>query len=1088
MPDTKLEKNGSFVIHDYNASRPWASFFPGIAGLFGIPLWVFYVNRGQCIVSCGIRTKDEAIMEFLPANKAYQLVSTQGFRTFIKIKEKGKNIFYEPFASGETLKDPRIKNRMVITPYELNLVEENTRLGLRVGVSYFSIPHEPFAAMAREVTIENTSRGPKTIELMDGLCVLVPYGINNFFLKEMSRTIEAWMTVENISSGLPLYKLTTDPRDTAQVSFVKGAHFYTSFRNGAGQSSSKIIADPAFIFGPVTDFTYPLRFCEAKSFVYPKTQIAKNKTPCAFTFLQNRLPKGGSMKLYSLIGHVFDAADTKKLGIDRLDEPFMTAKKKENRALIESIMDRVFTASGSSAFDLYARQTYLDNVMRGGLPFSFSLDGRKKSIYVFSRKHGDLERDYNRFQVCATYFSEGEGNYRDINQNRRMDVFFNPLLGEKNVEDFMNLLQLDGYNPLVFKGEKFTLDPAVFAKSPLAKFFRPNDIKKVSHILSRPFVLGEILRCFEENKISLSCTLEEFVRVLLNTARSAAEAVFGEGYWSDHWAYNTDLLESFYALYPDRFRELLLEKSDFTYYDTHVFVKSRPERYCVSHGEVRQYHSLGTDDEKNALIQKRAGDKNKVRCAFGEGAVLKTTLIDKIVCLIVNKTATLDPYGTGIEMEADKPDWYDALNGLPGLLGSSISQTFELKRLIVFLKKVLSEWHSAENHPVALLREVHDFLGEIKALLESDLTPFDFWDKSNSAKESYRSKTKRGVSGDFKKISLSELKAFFDLICEKLDAGIAASRDPKSGSYCTYFYYKVTKHDSLVNKSNKHVIVPSEFQQKRLPLFLEGFVHALRTEHAKAKGIHRAVRKSPLWDKKLKMYKVNASLEQESFELGRAKAFTPGWLENESIWLHMEYKYLLELLKNRLYDEFYDDFFHALVPFQEPRRYGRSILENSSFIVSSSHPDPGLHGAGFVARLSGSTAEFIHMWLLMNIGDAPFFLDDSGKLCLRFRPALSAKLFTKSSFKKGFYENLKEDKEISVGPGTYTFLFLNATFVTYVNPKKKDTFGPRGVRPKRLSLFDANGPVAEIEGEVLKFPYAGQVREGKISRIEVLLG
>lgn len=53
------------------------------------------------------------------------------------------------------------------------------------------------------------------------------------------------------------------------------------------------------------------------------------------------------------------------------------------------------------------------------------------------------------------------------------------------------------------------------------------------------------------------------------------------------------------------------------------------------------------------------------------------------------------------------------------------------------------------------------------------------------------------------------------------------------------------------------------------------------------------------------MYKVNGSLEQASYELGRACAFTPGWLENESVWLHREYKYLLELLRSGMYGEFF---------------------------------------------------------------------------------------------------------------------------------------------------------------------------------------
>ncbi|MCM8779982.1 MAG: hypothetical protein NC914_02400, partial [Candidatus Omnitrophica bacterium] len=91
------EKEREFVIENYNFAKPFSNFLPGIAGLWGIPMWVFYVNRGQGIISCGTQDKDHSIMEFLPANKAYQLCSTHGFRTFIKIKKDKGYIYYEPF-------------------------------------------------------------------------------------------------------------------------------------------------------------------------------------------------------------------------------------------------------------------------------------------------------------------------------------------------------------------------------------------------------------------------------------------------------------------------------------------------------------------------------------------------------------------------------------------------------------------------------------------------------------------------------------------------------------------------------------------------------------------------------------------------------------------------------------------------------------------------------------------------------------------------------------------------------------------------------------------------------------------------------
>ncbi len=52
-----LNESGEFIINDYNSTKLFSSFFPGVAGKNGIPMWVFYVNRGQCIASFGIESK-----------------------------------------------------------------------------------------------------------------------------------------------------------------------------------------------------------------------------------------------------------------------------------------------------------------------------------------------------------------------------------------------------------------------------------------------------------------------------------------------------------------------------------------------------------------------------------------------------------------------------------------------------------------------------------------------------------------------------------------------------------------------------------------------------------------------------------------------------------------------------------------------------------------------------------------------------------------------------------------------------------------------------------------------------------------------
>ena len=121
-----------------------------------------------------------------------------------------------------------------------------------------------------------------------------------------------------------------------------------------------------------------------------------------------------------------------------------------------------------------------------------------------------------------------------------------------------------------------------------------------------------------------------------------------------------------------------------------------------------------------------------------------------------------------------------------------------------------------------------------------------------------------------------------------------------------------------------------------------------------------------------------------------------------------------------------------MVPFLDPVKYGRSILQNSSFMASSAHEDKNLHGQGFVARLSGSTAELLHIWLVMNMGLKPFALDNHGALTLSFDPLLPSWLFTNKA--QGKFQ-----------VGTYSFKLFAKIMVTYHNPKLKDTFGSQGV-------------------------------------------
>lgn len=1076
-----INGDNEFVIEDYNSIAPFSNFLPGIAGLFGIPMWVFYVNRGQAVCSCGIQGKDNPIMEFMPANRAYQLTTLQGFRTFIKISNKNHTIFYEPFQPHSKYRFKSVTEKMYISGAELRIQEINRDLGIEINVGYFTIPNEPFAALCRIVDIKNISKKDFNIEVLDGTPIIMPYGINNFFAQKMRRTIEAWMIVENLENNAPFYRLKVDARDTSEVKVIKEGNFYfTSVFNAGAEIKPKVIADSNVIFNEVNDFSYPVNFVNTKPFKVPKVQIKESKLPCAMAFADAKLKKEASLRFNSIIGHMDSKEKLNSFLAVFRKQHFLTAKQEENKHIIAKVEDNIFTVSNDKRYDMYCGQTFLDNVLRGGLPIVYQ-NHAKNVFYVYLRKHGDLERDYNRFSIEPAYFSQGDGNFRDINQNRRSDVLFNPNIGDFNIFYFYNLIQADGFNPLVLKGLRFKIKKPEFIMDIIKDKVADKDYEKVISLLSGQFTPGELFMKIERNRIKIIPGWDEFLAVILKNSSSICDAEHCEGYWIDHWTYNMDLVESFLKAYPEKLKEVLLDKKEITFYDNMVFVKPRSRRYLLlKDGVVRQYHSLEKDSKKEHLIKKREIEPHTARAGNGEGDIYKTTLLGKMLCIIANKTASFDAFGVGIEMEADKPGWCDSLNGLPGLCGSSLPEVFELKRQVQFIIDSLNILKLGEGFNIDLAEEIYDFLKNIEMLLTEGRNDFYFWDKGNEFKEAYRDKVRYGFSGREKSMNVRELEKMMQLFLEKIDKAVQKAYIPSKKAYATYFINEICEYELLGHTDpgkNLPFVKPLKFKSSRLPLFLEGNVRAMKTEkeYKKAKALYTAVRKSALYDKKLKMYKVNEPLGNISKEIGRSSIFTPGWLENESIWLHMEYKYLLELLKTGLYEEFFEEFRDTLIPFQKPERYGRSILENSSFICSSAFPDTKLHGKGFVARLSGSTAELLNIWLLMNAGMKPFFIDEDNQLNLKFEPVLPAWLFTKKP-ERGFPKNI------------FAFRFLGTILVVYHNPKMKDTAGKDAVRPVSIVIEYPDGKKIDITSGIIPPPCSEDIRSRKVSRIDIRLG
>lgn len=1036
----KNNHKNEFLIRDYQRKPPFSSFLPGIASPMGIPVWVYYNNRGQGVCSFGAQDKNHAIQEFCPAHMAYQNNARTGFRTFLKI-------------DGAYLEALKGQADMQISSAEL-VVSGNTG-GMDVSAVYFGVPGERAGMLARILTVENHTSQAHELEVLDGLPAVVPFGINNDCLKNMTQLSKAWMQVEQLETGRPCFCVRASMEDSAQVTQVHGGNFaFGMTENGKNLAP---IVQPELIFGEDTSLECPEGFLHSNiDELLRIEQVTENEFPCCFFPEQRVLLPGEYLQICSLFGQTEEKSTIDKLTGHIRTPSWFQEKREEASRLVEELTDVVDTRTSDSVFDSYCRQTYLDNLLRGGTPVFFRDGEKQMPFYLYSRKHGDPEREYNAFSLGNEYYAQGNGNFRDVCQNRRCDVFFHPQLQDFGIRMFFELIQSDGYNPLVLTYSTFHMEQA---EAGIAVSMLPESERETAlALLTGEFTPGRLAMFAQDCGLERDA-IADFLNQCVSHAICDPNADFTEGYWSDHWTYLQDLVDQYLAVYPEKKQTLLFGARDLRWYETRTFVNPRCKRYEQTDHGLRQYHALD-DTHKKATVK-------WMQTAAGKTAY--SSLAEKMVVLCTLKAATIDAAGMGIEMEGGKPGWYDALNGLPGLLGSSMAETCELVRTLRFLIQVL------QGQPGELIfyEEMAQLIGQVKGVYLEAETPYARWDGVNRVKEAYREITKNGVAGACRALRCSDLADALAVFEKTLQEGITEAVRQGGGICPTYFSYEAEKIRQVPGG-----ILPGKLTPQVFPLFLEGPVHWLKlgqiaggsddlqvTGKQKAEMV-RQIRESDLYDRKLQMYKVNASLQGVSYEAGRALAFTPGWLENESVWLHMEYKYLLELLRSGLYTQFEEAFLKAAVPFLDPEVYGRSTLENVSFLASSANPNPAVHGRGFVARLSGSTAEFTEIWKLMFFGGQNFTCDRDGTLRLTFKPYLPAWLIPES--------------------GEVSAVFLGKTRVTY-HTDSKESIVPGHSEAVMHELIDTAGKVFVCEGNSVTGELAHQVRDGRFSEIHIEL-
>lgn len=1033
-------KNHRFVIDNYLNKSPFSNFLPGVAGKMGIPLWAFYVNRGQGICGFGLENKSRPIMEFFPANKAYQAVGQVGFRTFLKVNHH----YYEPFRPNS-----KQHNHLAIERAAFSIEEVNEDLGVKISVTYFGLPNEAIGALVRKVTIENIGKCTIDVEGLDGLTELLPSGISNADFKAVSNLLVSWMDVEELANHFAFYKLRSSTGDSSEVKTAKDGNFLVGY---VDKQVTTPIVDQDLIFGQDNLKLTAAYFDKHHiSDICRQKQVTVNKIPAGFLPFAKKLKEGEHITIETMIGHTYSRDFLVKF-IDQIDQDtYFEEKLNEAKAVIDEMVADVETDTAYDIFDDFIKQSYLDNFLRGGYPYAIG-----DSVYhLYSRRHGDLERDYNFFSLAPEFYSQGGGNFRDVCQNRRLDSFIHRDVKAHNIKHFASLIQLDGYNPLTVNGLYFIIDDETLCQQLVETHFIDAN-KELIPFLNRSFTPGGLVNYVFREGIIAKTEATVYLNAIISQARIIYESAFGEGYWSDHFTYLLDIIESYEAIYPDQMDKLLYHDKDILSFESPVTVLPRTEKAVLTKdGKIRQYGSLlHFDKDKISTLNLNVNGSNWVQFRRRD---YKTNLFTKLLILVLNKHSQLDMDGLGIEMEAEKPGWNDAMNGLPGLFGSGVSETIELKRIVDFLLKHVGSYDVSV--PV-----------EIDSLFQH-LLQASTYEARLVAREQYRESIRFGLGGNVNYITPAQIKQYLKATSQQLQTALDQLYD-EDPIIPTYIVHEVKDYvpiedqgQPVIGNYQMPLVKPLTYKKRYLPRFLEAPARLLKAgfDQDKLKIMVEKIRTSDIYDTKLRIYKTSEKLENEDYEIGRIRAFTEGWLERESDFLHMIYKYLVGLLKAGLYKDYYQEIQTNLVCFMNPEVYGRSILENSSFIAPSNNPNPHIHGKGFLPRLTGSTIEVLDMWRVMMLGNKPFQLKE-GHLIFKPEPKLHRSFFKKD--------------------GTVSFRFMKDIDITIHNPKHYNTFDDGEIYKIEL---DHEGVKETIYQAYVEKNQALKIRDGFYRKIEIYI-
>lgn len=682
-PEGKIVKTENGEYYKIENTQDMAPFFINVASACDV--WLFVSSRGG--ITAGRKNAQGAVFAYETEDRLHEQTQT-GSRTLIKCGD----FLWEPLEHS-VIHHSRITRNLYKSLYGNSVAFEEINHDLQLAFRYEYCTSEKYG-LVKTAKLTNLSEKNVSIELLDGLQNIIPYGVDSGLQATSSTLVDAYKASEFSDSGrLAVYSLTTKINDSPNAVEMLRANVAWCTKNDAKIALSSEVLD-AFVTGG--DYPYAASAYGKKGGFFVRYSLELQPSQSGTHTIV--LDSGYSHSEIATLEKQLESSSDEWLFDD------IAAGTKQLKALVAKA-DGIQESSDSIACSHHYLNT-LYNIMRGGVfasgyAFDYSdfcsfVSVRNHALYSrtelieslknvktiqelkeaaasddglmrivleymplsFSRRHGDPSRPWNIFNInlkddTGRQLLNYEGNWRDIFQNWEALALSFPGYYENMIAKFVNASTIDGYNP------------------------------------------------YRINRDGI-----DWERIEPDSAFS------GFGYWGDHQLiYLLRLLQGMKQHFPERLTSLL-SKDIFSYANVPYRLNSYDELQKDSK------NTITFDFKRDSIITEMCrtfGTDAKLVLLYGK--VYTVTLMEKLLVPMLSKVSNL-LCGGGIFMNTQRPEWNDANNTIVGI-GLSMVTVYHLYSYIKFIQNVIGE----NRDEYLFSAEVAKWLNDMKDILSQE---FDF--------------------------------------------------------------------------------------------------------------------------------------------------------------------------------------------------------------------------------------------------------------------------------------------------------------------------------------------------------------------------